>query len=110
MFAPKELIPDELRESLIDTFVDQNAHLGTREQKLFCFLESSDGRLTRDSRESLQKIFEGFSTFQVVEKRLDGHSGSAKHRGSAKNLPVFDDDFHRLIIPRSFEPGRTPKR
>jgi len=24
-------------ESLVDTFVDQNAHLGTREQKLLCF-------------------------------------------------------------------------
>jgi len=86
-------------ESLIDTFVDQNAHLGTCEQKVFCFFERSDGRFTRDRRKSLQKVFECFSAFQVVEQRLDRHSRSAKYRSSAKNIPIFDDDFHRMIVP-----------
>ncbi|MGB9435368.1 MAG: hypothetical protein WBQ89_24180, partial [Candidatus Acidiferrum sp.] len=35
-------------DSLIDTFVDQNAHLGTCEQKVLCFFQCSDGRITRD--------------------------------------------------------------
>jgi len=43
----------EFPESFIDTFVDQNAHLSTCEQKLFCFFERSDGRFTRDGRKSL---------------------------------------------------------
>jgi hypothetical protein len=36
-------------ESLIDTFVDQNAHLGTCEQKVLCFFECSEGRITREA-------------------------------------------------------------
>lgn len=42
-------------ESLIDTFVDQNAHLGTCEQKVLCFFECSDGRITRDGRKPSRK-------------------------------------------------------
>jgi len=30
-------------ESLIDILVDQNAHLRTSEQEVFCFFESGDG-------------------------------------------------------------------
>ena len=40
-------------ESLIDTFVDQNAHLGTCEQKVLRFFECSEGQFTRDRRKSL---------------------------------------------------------
>jgi hypothetical protein len=40
-------------ESFIDTFVDQNGHLWTCEQKLFCLFEGSDGRFARDGRKSL---------------------------------------------------------
>jgi hypothetical protein len=89
-------------KSLIDTFVDQNAHLWTCKQKVFCFFERSDCRFTRDGRKSLQKVFECFSAFQVVEQRLDRHSRSAKHGSSAKNIPIFDDDFHRMIVPRAW--------
>jgi hypothetical protein len=39
-------------ESLIDTFIDQNAHLGTREQKLLSFFERSDRQFTRDRRKA----------------------------------------------------------
>jgi len=48
-------------ESLIDTLVDQNAHLVTCEQKVLCFFQCSDGRITRDGRKTLQKVFECFS-------------------------------------------------
>jgi hypothetical protein len=88
-------------ESLIDTFVDQNAHLWTREQEVFCFFERSNGRFTRDGRKSLQKVFERLSAFKVVEQRLDRHSRSAKHRSSTKNIPVFNDDFDPMILPRA---------
>jgi hypothetical protein len=87
-------------ESLIDTLVDQDAHLRASEQEVFCFFESRDGHFTRDSRKSLQKVFECFSAFQVVEERLDRHTGSAKHRSSAENVRVFDDDSHERIVPR----------
>jgi hypothetical protein len=40
-------------ESFIDTFIDQNAHLWTCEQKLFRYFERSDGRFARDGRKSL---------------------------------------------------------
>jgi hypothetical protein len=39
------------------------------------------------------------SAFQVVEQHLDRYSRSAKHRSSAKNIPIFDDDFHLMIVP-----------
>jgi hypothetical protein len=93
------VIRQRVPESLIDTFVDQNAHLWTCKQKVFCFFERSDGQFTRDGRKSLQKVFECFSAFQVVEQRLDRHSRSAKHGSSAKNIPIFDYNFHRIIVP-----------
>jgi hypothetical protein len=68
---------------------------------VFCFFESSDGRFTRDGRKSLQKVFECFSALQVVEQRLDGHAGSTKHRSSAKNVRIFDDDSHEMIVSRA---------
>ncbi len=88
-------------ESLIDTLVDQNAHLGTCEQKVFCFFESSDGRFTRDGGKSLQKVFECFSALEVIEKRLDGHSRSAKDGSSAENIRIFDDYAHKGIVTRA---------
>jgi DNA-binding transcriptional regulator/RsmH inhibitor MraZ len=45
--------------------------LGTREQKVFCFLESGDSEIARDGRKSFQKVFERFSAFEVTEKSLD---------------------------------------
>ncbi len=61
---------------------------------MFCFFESGDGHFTPNGRKSLEKVFECFSAFQVVEEGLDGHAGSAKHRGSAKNIGIFDDKAH----------------
>ncbi len=68
---------------------------------MFCFFESSDGHLTRDGRKPLQKVFECFSALQVIEQRLDGHTRTAKHRSSAKNIGVFDDDSHEVIVSRA---------
>src|SRR5215472_16455309 len=68
--------------------------LGTREQKMFCFLKSSDGGFARDGGKPFQKLFESFTALQIVEQRLDGHARSTKHRCSAKNIGVFDDNSH----------------
>jgi hypothetical protein len=35
------VIGQEIPESLVDTFIDQNAHLGTSGQKLPCFFKCS---------------------------------------------------------------------
>ena len=94
-------------ESHIEPLVDQNAHLRTCEQKMFCFFESGDGRFTRDGRKSLQKVFECFSALQVVEERLEGHSGPAKHGSSAKNIRIFDDDPHEIIVSRAIVAGAS---
>ena len=88
-------------ESLIDAFIDQNAHLRTREQEMFCLFESGKSRFTRDGRKSLEKVFERFSAFQVVEECLDRDAGSAKHRSSAKNVGIFDDEVHERIVSRA---------
>src|SRR5216684_4814469 len=88
-------------ESLIDALVDQNAHLRACEQEVFCFFKGSNGRFTRDGGKSLQKVFECFSALEVVEQRLNRHSGSAKHRTSPKNVRVFDDDSHEVIVSRA---------
>ena len=72
-------------------------HLKTCEQEVLCFYESSDGRFARDGRKSLQKVFECFSTLEIVKERLDGHSGSAKHGSSTKNLRIFDGNSHEVI-------------
>src|SRR6266852_5092877 len=75
-----------------------HAHLGTREQKVFCFFESSDGHFTRDGRKPLQKVFECLSALQIVEQRLDRHARTAKHRSSTKNIRIFDNDSHGVIV------------
>ena len=67
---------------------------------MFCFFESSDSGFTRYGGKPLEKLFERLSSFQIVEESLDRHSRSAKHRSSAKNIPVFDDDSHERIISR----------
>ena len=54
-------------ESLIDTFVDQNAHLGAGEQKALRFFERGDGRFARDGGKALQEVFECFAALQIVE-------------------------------------------
>ena len=76
-------------ESLIDTLVDQDAHLGTCEQEVFCFFERSDGRFTRDGGKTLQKVFECFSAFQVVEQRLDGALGFRETQEFRPECPDF---------------------
>jgi hypothetical protein len=76
------------------------SHLRTREQEVFCFFESGDGRFTRDGRKSLKKLFERLSALQVVEERLDGDTGSTKHGSSPKNVRVFCDDSHERIVSR----------
>src|SRR5712691_480377 len=65
---------------------------------MFCFFESSDSGFTRYGGKPLEKLFERLSSFQIVEEGLDWHSRSAKHRSSAKNIPVFDDDSHETIV------------
>ncbi len=66
---------------------------------MLCLFERGDGRFSRNRGKTLQKLFEGFSPFQIVEQCPDRHSRSAKHRGSAKYVPIFADDFHFKIIP-----------
>src|SRR5713101_3541717 len=66
------------------------------------FLESSHDHLTRDDRKPLQKVFECFSTLQIVEQRLDRHARTAKHRSSTKNIRIFDNDSHALIVSRGW--------
>ena len=65
---------------------------------MFCFFESSDSGFTRYGGKPLEKLFERLSSFQIVEEGLDRHSRSTKHRSSAKNIPVFDDDSHETIV------------
>ena len=76
--------------------------LMTREQKLLCLFERSNGRFARDGRKPLQKVFECFPAFQVVKQRLDRHSRSAKHRCSPENIAIFDDSFHSVTVPRAW--------
>ncbi len=62
------------------------------------FFERSEGRFTGDGGESLEEVLKSFAAFETVKKRLDGHTGSAKHRSSAEDIRVFGDDFHLLIV------------
>jgi len=94
-------------ETLVDAFVNENAHLRMREQQVLRFFEGGEGGFPRDGGKPLQKCFECFSAFEVVEERLDRHSRSAKHGSSAENLRVFYDDFHRRMVPRGTRRTRT---
>src|SRR5216684_1880448 len=69
------------------------------------FLESSHDHLTRDDRKPLQKVFECFSTLQIVEQRLDRHARTAKHRSSTKDIRVRDNDSHGMIVSRGWPRG-----
>jgi len=69
-------------ESLIDTFIDQDSHLRTSEQKIFRLFESDYGRFARDGGKSFQKILNRLAAFQVVKEGLDRNSSSTKHGSS----------------------------
>ena len=43
-----------------------------------------------------------FLPFEVIEQGLDWYLRAAKHRSSAKNGPIFDYDFHPMIVPRAW--------
>jgi len=73
----------KVAKSLIDTFIDQNAHLRTCEQKLFRFFKRRNGQVTRDGGEPFQKVLECFPALQIVKQGLYGHSRPAKHRSPA---------------------------
>jgi hypothetical protein len=68
---------------------------------VFRFFESSDCGFARDGGKSFQKIFECFSAFEVIEKRLDGYARSAKNGSSAEDFGIFDDDSHEEIVSRA---------
>jgi hypothetical protein len=87
-------------ETLVDTLVDQDEHLGVREQKLFCFFQSGDGRFARNGGKTFQKVFKRFSALEVVEERLDGDARPAEDGSSAKNVRIFDYDSHDGIVSR----------
>jgi hypothetical protein len=84
-------------ETLIDAFVDQNAHYGTCKQEVFRFFERGNGRFSRDSRKSLEKVFQRFSAFQVVEQRLDRHTRSPKHSRHRKLTRPLTRSGHMLL-------------
>jgi hypothetical protein len=54
-------------ESLINAFVDQNAHLGAGDQNVFRLFEGGDRRFARDGGKALQEVSERFAAFQIVE-------------------------------------------
>src|SRR5258708_23249262 len=72
---------------------------------MFCFFESSDSGFTRYGGKPLEKLFECLSSFQIVEESLDWHSRSAKHRSSAKNIRIFDDNSHDRTVSRMIMAG-----
>jgi hypothetical protein len=53
--------------------------------------ERSERRFPRDRGKSLQKIFQSFPTFEVIEQVLDRYSCSPKHGNSTQDPGVFDD-------------------
>jgi hypothetical protein len=88
-------------EPFVDTFIDQNAHLGAGEEKVFRFFESSDCGFARNGGKSFQKVFDCFSAFEVIEKRLDRNARSTKDGSSAEDVGIFDDNSHERIVPRA---------
>jgi hypothetical protein len=100
-----DYVPAEAATHTTRASGDQNGHLGTCEQEVFCLFESGDGRFTRDGRKSLEKVFESLSALQIVEEGLEGHARSAKHRSSAKNIRTLDDDSHERIVSRAMSGG-----
>jgi len=66
-----------------DNGAEATVWLEARDEKLFRFFESSDCGFARDGGKSFQKVFDCFSAFEVIEKRLDGNARSAKDGSSA---------------------------
>src|ERR1700722_19044379 len=59
---------------------------------MFRFFECVESRFARDRREPFQKLFQGFSSFEVVEQVLDRQSRAPKDRHSTQDLGVFHND------------------
>ncbi len=66
-------------------------------------LQKGFGLGAADAREAVEEVFQAFAAFEVIDERLDGHTGAHKDGGSAKNLRVAVDylfSFHRFHLHR----------
>lgn len=63
-YAGLEVVTRQMvAESFIDTFVDQNPHLGTIDQKFLRFFESGYRRFPGHGGKALQKVFQRLCGF-----------------------------------------------
>lgn len=61
-------------------------------QARFGFFQSRNSSVTGHRREIEEKFVEALSAFKVINERLEGHAGIAKHRFATKNLRVLYDN------------------
>jgi hypothetical protein len=62
-------------------------------------LERFNGERTRDGRKTLEEIFEGFATFQILKERMDGHSCPTEYGDAVHGFRVSRDCLgHDLIV------------
>jgi hypothetical protein len=49
--------------------------------------------LAANGRKVVEEFVQTLPAFEIVNECLEGHAGSPKHRNSAENVPIFDDDL-----------------
>ena len=75
---------------------------GAGQQELLGFFKGFHGEGTGNRGVSFEEIYQSLSAFQIVEERLDGHSGSAEHRGAVHDLGVPGNRLrHVFILPQT---------
>ena len=79
-------------QPLINAFVDENAHLGPcGGQEFSGLLQGSDRHFAGDCGKTLEKFFQRFAAFQIVEQSPDRNTSSSKYRRTVENFRVSDD-------------------
>jgi hypothetical protein len=101
-------------QSFIDTFIDENSHLGPREQSMLGLFQNLQRQFARNGRESGKEFFQGVPAFDVIEQCLNRNSRAPKHGHACQNLGISHDrgmaarhgrlrSVHFAMIPPSRE-------
>jgi hypothetical protein len=68
-------------------------------QQLLGFFERLQSQRARDGRKPFQKVLKPFSSFEVLEERLNGHSRAPEYRRAVHDFGIPDNRLcHALIL------------
>ena len=95
------IVPAELMaQSLIDTFIQEEAHLEAGEQRFFRFFQSLQGHLPANRRKALKKTLQAVPRFEILEQCTNQNPCSSKRGFAGHDAGIANDNrLHFFSVP-----------